>query len=569
MLTKDFQRSYHPAVAGTPEIPFRPAYTTCTQAAAPGHWETKCSRIDVPADGGIRIPPNGQLVVVRDPSGAIDPVTGEVKVIDAYIRVCTTVWLNDGPSGPSICTTFPEQAFVPARPGTPGRVETVASLGWDSGANSVQAEEGDCVCTFNMVRVVGAVCGFTAELEDVTDLSRYSHALYFHGGKFQVMENGRARTADKPYLPGDEFKIQRATGVVTYLHAGRPVYISHLASEGAINVGGSLFASSDTIGGVGPAPSGTTADALAYYSGYGPLYLTAAELGLTVPTFPAPEVINLLDLPGASVTVAPTNACGEALAVSVVDGIFATDGTQSTGTCADSGSMVALTLQGAKFPFPSGEESLYEGRLLVTQGFGQSSGSFAMVYVLLTAQGETLGETRYYTLTPGDVDNNSGSVSGTEAVGKMAAAYEGDGLQVVVSVLKSSPTVAGTFQVSTNLALTLPPPQPRRFLAILEQHWAAIEFEGLEDFAFPNSPGTVDGVTTIPILCDAEGPRWDRPEPVIDMDWVKLKGEVLQAVFNTDRGYQAGIFAGDEGYANMRRVGTLKILPEGGSGGGT
>lgn len=249
MLVKDFERSYIPAVAGTPEIPFRAAYTACHQLPAPGHWETRCTRMEMPTSGGVQIPPNGELIIVRDPNGAIDPITGEVRVIDVYIRVCTSLWVADGPPGASVCTTHPEQPFVPAVPSQPAKVETRVHTGWNAGANSVEAQAGDCACIFDMAKVVGAVCGFTSELEEVTSIDRFTHALYFHGGKVQVLERGVARTLDAAYQTGDTFEIRRVGGKVTYLHKRKPMYASRLVSTGPVHVGGALYASSDTIGG--------------------------------------------------------------------------------------------------------------------------------------------------------------------------------------------------------------------------------------------------------------------------------------------------------------------------------
>jgi len=249
MLVKDFERTYIPAVAGTPEIPYRPAYTACHQPPPPGHWETRCSRMEVPKSGGVQMPPNGELITVRDPNGAIDPVTGEVKVIDVYIRVCTSVWVTDGPPGAAVCTTHPEQPFVPAVPGQPARVDTRMRTGWNAGANSAQSQAEDCACSFTMAKVTGAVCGLTADLADVTSVDRLSHALYFHGGKFQVQEQGIARTQGAAYQAGDTFEIQRVAGRVTYMHKGKRVYVSRVMSTGTVHVGGALFASSDTIGG--------------------------------------------------------------------------------------------------------------------------------------------------------------------------------------------------------------------------------------------------------------------------------------------------------------------------------
>lgn len=247
MLTKDFQRTFVPAVPAQPEVPYRAAYTVCQQPPAPGRWEQKCTRIEIPAHGGVQIPPGGELVVVYDPSGAIDPTTGQVKVIDSYIRVCTAVWVASGPPGAVVCTTYPEQPHVPASPGQPSRMETSAHLGWSAGANSEQAHAEDCVCTFTMARVVGVVVGLTQNLDNVIDYGRLSHAMYFHGGSFNVMEGGAVKSQGRAYSAGDEFKIRRAKGEVTYLHNGQRVYTSRSKSHGMVNVGCALYASGDGI----------------------------------------------------------------------------------------------------------------------------------------------------------------------------------------------------------------------------------------------------------------------------------------------------------------------------------
>lgn len=249
MLTKVFQRTYIPAVPAQPEVPYRPAFTVCQQTPAPGHWETVCTRMEIPANGSIKIPPGGELITVFDPSGAIDPLTGQVKVVDVYILVCSSKWVVDGPPGPTVCTSYPEQPHVPATPDVPARVEVSALIGWDAGANSVVSHSGDCVCTFNMDRVVGAVCGFTTDLDAVADTERLTHALYFNRNRFQVIESGVARTSEAGYAPGDEFQILRSGGNVSYFHEGALVYMSRRASVGEIHVGGSLYASGDTIGG--------------------------------------------------------------------------------------------------------------------------------------------------------------------------------------------------------------------------------------------------------------------------------------------------------------------------------
>lgn len=247
MLTKGYQRSYIPAVPGSAAIPYRAPYTVCQAQPAPGQWVYTCTRMELPDHGAVLIPPGGQVVYVYDPSGAHDPLTGQPIVIDVYIQVCTSTWKVTGKPGPPICTTYPAQLYVPAVPAKPARVDVTPIQAWDAGANSVTSLDGDCVCTFTMGRVAGVVVGLTQDLGNVPDYARMSHALYFHGPHFNVMEYGATKSSAFEYAAGDEFKIQRANGEVTYTHNGRRVYTSRAESTGAVNVGSALYASGDYI----------------------------------------------------------------------------------------------------------------------------------------------------------------------------------------------------------------------------------------------------------------------------------------------------------------------------------
>lgn len=237
MLSKVFQRSYIPPVPARAEVPYRPAFTVCQPTPAPGHWEVVCIRVTNTTR--IVLPPGAKWTPVYDERGGM---TNE-------IYICVSTWKPTGPPGPTVCTTYPAQPHVPAVPARAGRTEITSLIGWNAGANSVVSHAGDCVCTFNMDRVVGAVCGFTADLDDVADIERLTHAFHFTAGRFQVVESGEARTIEASYRPGDEFKIQRAGGEVSYLHAGALVYTSRIHSVGEIHVGSALYASGDTVGG--------------------------------------------------------------------------------------------------------------------------------------------------------------------------------------------------------------------------------------------------------------------------------------------------------------------------------
>lgn len=187
------------------------------------------------------------MVVIYDPSGAIDPLTGKVKVIDIFIRVCTSTWIVTGNIGPKVCTTYPAQLHVPAVTHVPARVDVTPIHAWDAGANSVTSQSGDCECAFTMQLVAGAVVGFTSIPETVPAVARMSHALSFSGRKFQVMEAGAGRTNAHTFADGDSFQIRRHGGTVSYLHNGVVVYTSKVPSSGEIWVGCSLYSSGDYI----------------------------------------------------------------------------------------------------------------------------------------------------------------------------------------------------------------------------------------------------------------------------------------------------------------------------------
>lgn len=249
MLTKAFARAFIPAVIGSPEIPARPEYTVC-QPPAGGSWQTVCERIEIPRNGGIVIPPGGRVVTVYDPTGAIDPLTGQVKVIDVYIEVCASQWVP-APAGDPVCTTYPAQPYVPEVPDRPARWEISPVVGWDAGANSVITHDADCELKWTMNRVVGAYVGLTEAREEVPAYDRLTHAFYFHQRSgvpyFRITELGQARSHDTQYAPGDEFAVRRVGTFVTYWHNGTKVQDSPRPSTGEVSAGCALYASGDAL----------------------------------------------------------------------------------------------------------------------------------------------------------------------------------------------------------------------------------------------------------------------------------------------------------------------------------
>lgn len=236
MLRKAFERV---RVPGSPEVAAQEGGYFCYSQPAPGHWEMQCSNIDIPIGTSIQLPPNTFITYTRDAEGNIIKIT-------AY--VCVSCWVTTGPAGPTTCTTYPPVAYQPA---IPSRIESRPIIGWDAGANSVTSRGGNCEAKWTMGTVVGCYIGFTDQLDDVTLIDRYSHAIYFHQNNgrpvFRLVEFGEAKSADIPYVADDEFRIRRVEGVVTYWHAGVVIYTSSEISSGSINVGSTLYASGDTI----------------------------------------------------------------------------------------------------------------------------------------------------------------------------------------------------------------------------------------------------------------------------------------------------------------------------------
>ena len=248
-LSKVYGRVYVPAVAGRAAVPAVPARTVCTPKPAPGEWRYTCTRQELPDDwSAILIPPGGRLVIVYDPNGTIDPITGQVRVIDMYLEVCTSRWVTTGEPGPPVCVTYPAQPALPEIVAQPARVETVPLREWNAGADSVAIEDGDCVVTFVMQVVSGVVVGLEeVSVDPPLGIERAPFGLYFAGQQFQVIESGETRTVPRGFTPGDEFQILRFGSRILYRHNGQLVYESKNTSAEPLRVCSSLYASGDFI----------------------------------------------------------------------------------------------------------------------------------------------------------------------------------------------------------------------------------------------------------------------------------------------------------------------------------
>lgn len=306
-------------------------------------------------------------------------------------------------------------------------------------------------------------------------------------------------------------------------------------------------------------PDGEQADSYVVITSGGAVFdLDDEELGITLPSYDDPVTINLLDLPGATYTLATTNKCGDAISLDLTDGVLSTVGEQNFGVCGGASPFDAVVIQAASFPFPANQDSLYYGRLCVGYGHGVSEGLSNIIYLNAVTDGETSGQVRYYSMTDGDVDSNSGYVNSADALGKIASDILGDGL-----VLQFAG--AGAFQISTNFPLTIPPPAPTRWYAVVEEYWPIADNTGLGNKQFPLTEGTEDGVTSVPIYQDATGPTWNNPAATIG--GLILRESDLESL-DSGNLYKLGVYSGDDGYTNMQRVASLKLWWDEEGGGG-
>lgn len=245
MLSKPPVPRFVPAEKGRPAIPYRAAYTACGASPAQGYWRQSCSsgRMQAPTNGSIQLPQNADI-------------TGYEKVGDVtYVRytICRSYFVQTSPPGPVMCTNYPEQRAEPAVPPIGASVAYDNVFAWDAGANSEDELEGDVTMTLRMEKVVGVVVGLAAgRAQELQDLNRLTHALYFHqseGGRMQVcaMEAGRRVSATRLYLPSDAWEVRRVGGVVGYFQNGDLFFRSLQRSHGPVLVGCAMYATGDAI----------------------------------------------------------------------------------------------------------------------------------------------------------------------------------------------------------------------------------------------------------------------------------------------------------------------------------
>ena len=238
MLTK---RHNTERIEGSPEIPYRAAYTHCGQTPAPGYWQTTCEGVTLPvgyqcSNGGVTSPTHDH--------------SGEPLIYQFFpTGPCRSEWIQTGQPGPVICTSYPEQPHVPA---VPERTEYIPDYGWNAGANSITTQAGDFLIRDTMGLVAGVVWGVALSAVGTPNPARITHGFMFTQTAgatplFSIVEGGKTVISAMPYESGDQFSIRRQGTQVTYLHGDQVVYRSLRPSVGEAMVACSIYGSGDAI----------------------------------------------------------------------------------------------------------------------------------------------------------------------------------------------------------------------------------------------------------------------------------------------------------------------------------
>lgn len=149
-------------------------------------------------------------------------------------------------SGCTVCPECPGVAAVPTQ------IITSANAGWNAGANSITALDGDV----HMGDVLSAApsdayVGFKQTRDGQVAPYRLQYAFRFYAlGNTPIMEvwEGSTRCTQPSVFPlGGSFEIRRVDGTVSYYVNGAPVYESAQPSFGALVVNACLYSAGDSL----------------------------------------------------------------------------------------------------------------------------------------------------------------------------------------------------------------------------------------------------------------------------------------------------------------------------------
>lgn len=147
------------------------------------------------------------------------------------------------------CTVCPER---PASPGTPSQMIVSANAGWNAGANSIIALDGDVHMGDTLTTVPSdAYVGFKQARDGQTAPFRLQYAFRFYGAGsnalVEIWEGQQQRTATASFPLGGAFEIRRVQGVVSYYINGVEVYQSAQPSVGPVLVNACLYTAGDEL----------------------------------------------------------------------------------------------------------------------------------------------------------------------------------------------------------------------------------------------------------------------------------------------------------------------------------
>lgn len=199
----------------------------------------------------------------------VPTLTGEARVWGNYWKDHRGVLLrvSDGSDPlPAYCTQRDSVQYNPARvvvladfpgrgavSGVPAQFNVDGNAGWNAGATSVDAFDGDCMVSFTPKVTASLAVGLTrAPRPSVVDVDGIEFAFRFDqpaGGGFRyfVTESGRRVT---PFLVGADnsvFSIERVAGVITFRVDDVAFYESQQLSSGPLCVGSALYFGGDGV----------------------------------------------------------------------------------------------------------------------------------------------------------------------------------------------------------------------------------------------------------------------------------------------------------------------------------
>lgn len=213
-----------PGQPGYPGRPARPAYTSIeTHCTGPSNFWVPVYSGRVPGVGHVGSG-SGVLIgyVIRTfPGGCLD----------------VTVYHPAQPALPPI----------PAVPATLGAVLIDNQIGWNAGAYSIDALDGDVLTTFRIAACPGGIfIGFANSPTGIA-YQTIDYAFYFRRPIVDIWERGAWKWGVTNFTVADDFALVRIRGTVLYAKNGALLYTSETPSVGPVQVDCSMYVGGDTV----------------------------------------------------------------------------------------------------------------------------------------------------------------------------------------------------------------------------------------------------------------------------------------------------------------------------------